>query len=137
VCLIAALWWPAALWLLLVLPLFILGCWDLLQQRHTLMRNYPVTAHFRWLFESLRPYLHSYIVEDDLGGGRSATTPALWYTHVPKVRPMRIRSALNWMSIPTSMNGCRNRWHRNRRRRKIFASASADRSARGRIQRRF
>jgi glutamate synthase domain-containing protein 2 len=32
------------------------------------MRNYPLMAHFRWLFEELRPYLRQYIVEDDHSG---------------------------------------------------------------------
>jgi len=57
------------LWLLvLLLPLLALGLWDLLQPAHSLMRNYPLLAHFRWMFEELRPYLRQYIVEDDHSG---------------------------------------------------------------------
>lgn len=54
-----------------------LGIWNLAQKRHTLMRNYPVIAHVRWLMERLRPYLRQYIVEGDLTGRpipRSART---------------------------------------------------------------
>ncbi len=45
-----------------------LGVWDLRQRRHTLMRNYPVLAHLRWLSEYVRPFLRQYFVEDDLNG---------------------------------------------------------------------
>ena len=44
------------------------GLWDLLQHRHTLLRNYPLLGRTRWLFEYLRPYLRQYIVEGDLSG---------------------------------------------------------------------
>jgi len=58
-------WWGLSvlLWLLTTL-----GLWDRLQPQHTLMRNYPVIAHFRWLAEWLRPFLRQYIVESDLSG---------------------------------------------------------------------
>ncbi len=41
---------------------------DISQSEHSLRRNYPVSAHFRWFFEWLRPFLRSYIVESDLEG---------------------------------------------------------------------
>ena len=44
------------------------GVWDLFQPRHTLLRNYPLLAHFRWFFEFLRPFLRQYIVENDREG---------------------------------------------------------------------
>lgn len=58
------------LWVVGILfgALVLLGIRDLLQPQHTLMRNYPVIAHFRWLFEDLRPFLRQYIVEDNLEG---------------------------------------------------------------------
>lgn len=46
----------------------LLGLYDWFQTRWTLARNYPVAARIRWLFYDLRPFLHAYIVEDDLGG---------------------------------------------------------------------
>ncbi|MEZ5666412.1 MAG: FMN-binding glutamate synthase family protein [Alphaproteobacteria bacterium] len=60
---------PGFLWpLILLAPLTLLGIWDLVQRRHALLRNYPLLAHVRWLFEDLRPYLRQYIVESDLEG---------------------------------------------------------------------
>jgi hypothetical protein len=58
--------WRASL--LLLIPLSLLGIRDYFQQRHTLMRNFPLIAHFRWLFEDARPCLRQYIVEGDLTG---------------------------------------------------------------------
>ena len=55
--------WP---WLCAVAgALSLLGVWDLVQTRHTLRRNFPVTGNFRYLFESVRPMLRQYIVEGD------------------------------------------------------------------------
>jgi len=56
-------------WLLvLALPVLLLGAYDWMQQRRTIIRNYPVAGRIRWMFYSLRPYLRAYIVEDDLHG---------------------------------------------------------------------
>ncbi len=52
------------LWLL-TLPLSCLGIWDLFQTRHNLLRNYPLLAHLRWLFEGIRPEIRQYLVESD------------------------------------------------------------------------
>ncbi len=60
---------PAWLWPLTLLgPLSLLGLWDLWQPRHSLMRLYPVSAHFRWFFEWLRPYLREYLLDSDHQG---------------------------------------------------------------------
>ena len=60
---------PDVLWLLVAFaPLLIVGLIDLFQPHHSLRRNFPVSARFRWLFEWLRPFLRSYIVESDLDG---------------------------------------------------------------------
>ncbi|MEO8374851.1 MAG: FMN-binding glutamate synthase family protein [Sphingomonas bacterium] len=60
---------PGALWLLILFaPLLVVGLIDLFQPHHSLRRNFPVSARFRWLFEWLRPFLRSYIVESDLDG---------------------------------------------------------------------
>jgi len=56
--------WP----LILVGPLVALGVWDLAQPHHTLMRLYPVSAHFRWFCEWLRPYMREYLLDSDHQG---------------------------------------------------------------------
>lgn len=56
--------WPFALAGILAF----IGIRDLLQMKHSLLRNYPVTAHLRWLFEGFRPEIRQYFVESDVGG---------------------------------------------------------------------
>ncbi|MFT8892537.1 MAG: FMN-binding glutamate synthase family protein [Acetobacter papayae] len=72
---------PAALLLLVpALAVFALCLIDLIQTRHSLRRNFPASARFRWFFEWLRPFLRSYIVEGDLEGRPfSLDTRALVY----------------------------------------------------------
>ncbi len=65
----AALWSPYWLWLLaLLVPLVVLGAWDMGQKQHTLLRLYPVSAHVRWFFEWLRPFLREYLFDSDHEG---------------------------------------------------------------------
>ncbi|MES2019013.1 MAG: FMN-binding glutamate synthase family protein [Pseudomonadota bacterium] len=45
--------------------LSVVGLVDLLQTRQALRRNYPVLAHFRYFFESIRPEIRQYFLEDD------------------------------------------------------------------------
>ncbi|ALG62382.1 glutamate synthase [Citromicrobium sp. JL31] len=54
--------------LVVAAPLLLIALWDMVQIDHSLRRNYPLTARFRWLFEDLRPFLRSYIVEGPLEG---------------------------------------------------------------------
>lgn len=58
------LWWAFAVFLLLSL----IGVADLLQREHSLRRNYPITARFRWMIESIRPELRQYLFESDEDG---------------------------------------------------------------------
>jgi len=55
------LWWLVALSGALVL----VGSSDMLQSRRALRRNYPILAHFRFFFESIRPEIRQYLLEDD------------------------------------------------------------------------
>ncbi len=41
------------------------GTWDLIQRRHTVSRNYPIVAHFRYLFESIGPEIRQYFIQSD------------------------------------------------------------------------
>ncbi|MEQ8332340.1 FMN-binding glutamate synthase family protein [Nisaea sp.] len=61
---LAGIWWG---WVILAVagPLTLLGIRDLLQSRHSLLRNYPVLAHMRWLFEGIRPEIRQYLIESD------------------------------------------------------------------------
>lgn len=43
--------WP---WLLIPAGFVALGLWDLNQDRHAILRNYPLWGHFRFMFEFIR-----------------------------------------------------------------------------------
>ncbi len=48
--------------------LALLGLHDLLQTRHSILRNYPVIGHMRFLMETIRPELRQYFFEADTDG---------------------------------------------------------------------
>jgi glutamate synthase domain-containing protein 2 len=55
-------WWiPAAA----AAALFAVGVRDVLQARHSLLRNYPLLAYFRFFFETIRPEIRQYLIESD------------------------------------------------------------------------
>ena len=57
------------IWPLLVLTgLSVVGLIDVVQKRHSVLRNYPVIGHFRYLLESIRPELRQYFFESNLDG---------------------------------------------------------------------
>ncbi|MFV0680878.1 FMN-binding glutamate synthase family protein [Ottowia sp.] len=41
------------------------GVYDLVQQKHAILRNYPVLGHLRFLLEFVRPEIRQYFVESD------------------------------------------------------------------------
>ena len=61
-------WYPAWWAFLGVGPVIALGLCDVLQKRSTLRRIYPVIAHGRYLFESIRPEIQQYFVENNIDG---------------------------------------------------------------------
>jgi len=58
-------WWLAAALLAAVAGL---GTYDLLQKRHSILRNYPVLGHIRFMLESIRPELQQYFIERNFDG---------------------------------------------------------------------
>lgn len=48
--------------------LALVGVYDLLQRRHSVLRNYPVLGHMRYLMEALRPELQQYFIERNVDG---------------------------------------------------------------------
>ncbi len=54
--------------LLLFGALAVLGTIDLLQTRHSVLRNYPLTAHIRFILEEIRPEIRQYFLESEKDG---------------------------------------------------------------------
>jgi hypothetical protein len=59
---------PLSLALLIFAGLSILGVRDLLQTRHSILRNYPIAAHLRFLLEEIRPEIRQYFFESEKDG---------------------------------------------------------------------
>src|SRR5437763_5224287 len=63
---------PFTLWLAIPLAvsiaLVLIGLYDLVQQHHSILRNYPISAHMRFIFEAIRPELRQYFFEGDKDG---------------------------------------------------------------------
>ncbi len=52
------------LWLYAILvPLVILGLYDMVQSRHAILRNFPVLGHLRYMLEAISPEIQQYFVE--------------------------------------------------------------------------
>ena len=63
----------------------IVGTWDLLQTRHSVLRNYPISAHLRFLLEHMRPEMRQYFFEDEKDGHAVFTaTSARWSISAPR-----------------------------------------------------
>ena len=42
-----------------------LGIYDLIQSKHSVLKNYPIAGHIRYVLEDFRPELRQYLLEDD------------------------------------------------------------------------
>lgn len=59
--------WPPAWWSMIVFaPLILLRLHDAFQTRHTVLRNFPVIGHGRYLVEGVRPELQQCLIESNL-----------------------------------------------------------------------
>lgn len=53
-------------WLLLLVYFLIgIAIYDLLQKKHSILRNFPVLGHIRFILEFLRPEIRQYFIEND------------------------------------------------------------------------
>ncbi len=59
--------WHSLIWFLAILiPLALIWFYDITQRKHTILRNFPVLGHIRYVLEFFRPEIHQYFVADDL-----------------------------------------------------------------------
>lgn len=49
-------------------PIVLLGIYDLVQPRKSIVRNYPLFGRLRYLMEDLRPKIFQYFIESDING---------------------------------------------------------------------
>ncbi len=81
---------------LVLIPILIFGCLtalgirDLLQPNHAVLRNYPISAHMRFLLEEIRPEMRQYFFESEKDGMPfSRDTRALVYQRAKMVLDKR------------------------------------------------
>lgn len=60
-------WWIGICFLVAAF-LSALGLYDYMQDGHSILRNYPVAAHLRFIFEAIRPEMRQYFFEGDKDG---------------------------------------------------------------------
>lgn len=60
--------WAMAGPLVVAVGLTLLGLRDISQTSHSVLRNYPILAHLRFLFETIRPEMRQYFFEADTDG---------------------------------------------------------------------
>ncbi|MEL6316066.1 MAG: FMN-binding glutamate synthase family protein [Pseudomonadota bacterium] len=46
----------------------LIGVRDLVQTKHSILRNYPIIGHLRFIFEAIRPEMRQYFFEDEKDG---------------------------------------------------------------------
>ncbi|MBV1693608.1 MAG: FMN-binding glutamate synthase family protein [Hyphomicrobiales bacterium] len=73
--LLGALLWFYPDWVFFIAPplavfgfFSLVGLRDLFQRRHAILRNYPITAHLRFLLEKIRPEMRQYFFEGEKDG---------------------------------------------------------------------
>src|SRR6202008_589082 len=61
-----------SIYIVILLVLFgalaLIGTVDLLQTRHAVLRNYPLSAHIRFILEEIRPEIRQYFLESEKDG---------------------------------------------------------------------
>ncbi|HEX4407599.1 MAG TPA: FMN-binding glutamate synthase family protein [Xanthobacteraceae bacterium] len=66
------LFWLPSVYVVILLLLFgalaLIGTRDLLQPRHAILRNYPLSAHIRFILEEIRPEIRQYFLESEKDG---------------------------------------------------------------------
>ena len=64
--LILALLHDSILFLFILIPLSLIWVYDLLQKKHTILRNFPVLGHIRYILEFFRPEIQQYLIADNV-----------------------------------------------------------------------
>lgn len=60
--------YSGGIFILVVGGFTLLYLYNVMQSRHSILRNYPIVGYLRYLFESFRPELRQYFFESDLDG---------------------------------------------------------------------
>lgn len=66
VLILRAVVWGHEDWIFVILtPLALIALYDVLQTKHTILRNFPILGHIRYIMEFIRPEIQQYFIADD------------------------------------------------------------------------
>ena len=86
--------------------LAVLGTRDPLQTRHAVLRNYPISAHLRFLLETMRPEMRQYFFEGEKEGAPfSRDKRAVVYQRAKMVPDKRPFGACGERSVRSCASG--------------------------------
>ena len=60
--------WPAYGFIGIAVIILVIGLYDINQKKHTILRNFPVIGHMRYLLEMISPEIHQYFIESSTDG---------------------------------------------------------------------
>ncbi len=60
--------WPLYGFIGIFVIILAIGLYDINQKKHTILRNFPVIGHMRYLLEMISPEIHQYFIENDTDG---------------------------------------------------------------------
>ena len=86
-----------------------LGVHDITQTRHAVLRNYPISAHLRFMLESVRPEMRQYFFEGEKDGAPFPATSGRSSINARKKSSTSDPSARCSTSIRNNTNGCTTR----------------------------
>ena len=99
----------------------IVGLRDVRQRRHSILRNYPVIGHLRFLLEFIRPEMRQYFIEgDNEAAPFSRQQRSLVYQRSRATRTS-VRWARSWTCRPRATSGSTTRCSPRASRRTTFA----------------
>ncbi len=110
--------------------LMCLAVHDVLQRKHSILRNYPVAGHLRFLFEAIRPEMQQYFIERNYDGRPydRDTRTVIYERARGSTASRRSGPSAIWPSLGTS--GCCTPTWRLTRPTRCRAFGSEDRNAR-------
>jgi hypothetical protein len=115
--------------LILFGALALLGTIDLIQTRHAVLRNYPLTAHIRFILEEIRPEIRQYFLESEKDGTPFSRDKRAIVCQRASGLWTNARSARKTTFMPQATSGSTIRWRQSPWSRSRSASSSAGRIA--------
>jgi hypothetical protein len=92
-------------WALVFTGLVALGVYDLRQTKRSILRNYPIIGHIRFMLEYVRPEIRSISWKATARPRRSRGRSARWCSSAPRATLTSALLARSWRCTPRAMNG--------------------------------